>query len=645
MSGITPEIIERVRAETNIVDVIGDYVRLRRTGKNWLGLCPFHDDRNPSMNVEPVRGIFKCFSCGKGGDAFTFLMELNGWTFPETVRNLAASLGIEIVDDPKERDQLGERERLAEAVTEAARFYNRTLRSESGTAGLGYLRSRGLTDETITRYGLGYAPDDWEVLLTALREKGFTAEEVERAGLSIKREGRKGWYDRFRGRTVFPIFSGTGRVVGFGARRMSEDASQPKYLNSPETPLYQKSRVLYGLFQAKETIRKRGLALIVEGYLDVLSLHQHGVACAVAPCGTALATEHADLLSRYTSRVVLTFDSDKAGSTATDRGIDVLLGKGLDVAVVRLPDGEDPDTFVRKYGAEEFERRLADAVSFLDYRARQMKSAGDFDHPERQSQAIRSIVGSIAVIPDQLKRQLYLQKLAADFFLPETVLHAELERQRGEAESRGRVSARRVEARAAIAEREAGDAPVEPAPADGDETPKTALTRPEPPAPPPADEALLLRVMTQGDVQLLEHIFMHIAVEDFQHPATRALLERIIGNYGAGRPFTLDALLAEEMPPELRDFTITLAFERESTSDHWARFGDDIGDPNPWRIARDCIRQIQHDRAVREFRMLQERLLSVSGEEQREVMVQLAALGQQINSYNRMRAGQPQPES
>jgi DNA primase len=431
MAGIPEEIIERVKAEANIVDVVSDYVRLRRSGKNWTGLCPFHDDKKPSFAVEPVKGIYRCFSCGKGGNVYTFLMEINGWTFPESVRNLAQGLGIEIPEDAKDAKEYSENERLAAAVRDAAKFYYRTLRSEAGVAAQAYFKTRGFTEETIKAFALGYAPDEWESLLTYLTSIGYTPGELERAGLLIKREGRSGWYDRFRGRTMFPIFTATGRIAGFGARRMSEDPAQPKYINSPETPIYQKSRLLYGLYQAKDAIRKSGLALFVEGYADVISLHQAGVRTAIATSGTAMAKEHAELIARYCSRVVLVFDSDKAGQSATERGIDVLLKQGLDVSVLRLPDGEDPDTFIRKFGAKEFETRVTSSISFLEFRARALKEAGDFDSPNRATEAIRSIVTTISLIPDQLKRELYLQKLAADYHLPEGVMIKELEQALG----------------------------------------------------------------------------------------------------------------------------------------------------------------------------------------------------------------------
>ncbi|MEP7218088.1 MAG: DNA primase [Bacteroidota bacterium] len=620
MAAIPEEIVDRVKNEANIVDVISDYVRLRRTGKNWLGLCPFHDDKKPSFHVEPQRGIFKCFACGKGGNVFTFLMELNGWTFPETVRSLAQALGIEIPEDTKDRQQYSDNERLAAAVRDASDFYLQTLRSDTGLAAQAYFRKRGLTDETITRFNLGYSPDDWEQLLNRLTQGGYSPQELERAGMVIKREGRSGWYDRFRGRAMFPIFTTTGRVVGFGARRMKEDPDQPKYINSSESPIYQKSRVLYGLFQAKDAIRKSGMALLVEGYIDVISLHQSGINTAIATCGTAIATEHADLISRYCTRVVLVFDSDLAGQNATERGIDVLLRKGIDVSVLRLPDGEDPDTFVQKFGQKEFERRIGESTSFLEFLARRMKNAGDFDAPDRQTESIRSIVATISLIPDALKRELYIQKLAADYHLPEAMMAQEVERALGEkAGSRRRRELLPKSATPPVPEPVAEDdiaaisAPAEPEPM-GEPIPFTRIVKQVAAKPVtrdalPSAEIGLLNVLLHGDPQLLEHVFARIDPDDFAHPLTRELVGLVLGHYVNQRSFTLDELVMEDLAPELRDLITLLAIERESISDYWVKSDPEIVEPNPWKIARDCLIRIEQESIDRESRSIQDTLL------------------------------------
>ncbi len=635
MAGIPEEIVERVKAEANIVDVVSDYVRLRRTGKNWLGLCPFHDDKKPSFHVEPQRGIFKCFACGKGGNIFTFLMELNGWSFPETVRSLAQGLGIEIPEDTRDRQQYSDNERLAAAMTDAARFYHQTFRSEAGLAAQAYFRGRGIADETVSRFGLGYSPDDWEQLIRHLTETGYTHQELERAGLAIKREGRSGWYDRFRGRTMFPIFTPTGRVVGFGARRMKEDPDQPKYINSPESPIYQKSRVLYGLFQAKDAIRKSGMALIVEGYVDVISLHQAGIATAIATCGTAIANEHADLISRYCSRVVLVFDSDRAGQSATERGIDVLLRKGIDVSVLRLPDGEDPDTFVRTFGAKEFERRLGESVSFLEFLARTLKRSGDLDAPERATDALRSIVTTISLIPDALKRELYVQKLASDYHISETLMAQELERALGvQSEGRRRrllpapqqqePQSQDEESVAVSSAAPPQDAPGDPiAPPKGIVQPSKPLTLDEL----PSQEIGLLSVLLHGDPQMLEDVFDRIDPEDFGHPLTHELVELILSYYVNQRSFSLDELDMEELAPQMRDMVTLLAIDRESISPYWTKFDPEITEPNPWKIARDCMIRIKLASVERKWLAVHDKLKSgASEEEERALLTEIDGL-------------------
>lgn len=658
MAGIPEEIVERVKSEANIVDVVSDYVRLRRAGKNWLGLCPFHDDSKPSMHVEPVRGIFKCFACGKGGNVFTFLMELNGWTFPETVRSLAQGLGIEIPEDTREREGYGENERIAAAVRDASAFFESTLRTDAATDAVAYYRKRGFTDETIARFHLGYAPDGWDSLLKHLSLAGYTAEELERAGLAIRREGRVGHYDRFRGRTIFPIFGATGRILGFGARRMNEDPDQPKYINSPESPIYQKSRVLYGLFQAKDAIRRGGLAVMVEGYVDVISLHQAGIQTAIATCGTAIAQEHAELISRYCSRVVLVFDSDKAGQSATERGIDVLLRKGIDVSVLRLPDGEDPDTFVLRFGAKEFESRVDRSVSFLEFRARTMKNAGDFDTPDRMAEAVRSIVATVSMIPDALKRELFIQKIAADYHLPEALISTEMERVMGGREARRKRELYMRPPRQSAESRTPSGPPSPPPPGSAPDEANAALQyvsdavspdamlpisvlkrRPLVRSELPSAEIGLISVMLNGDPQMLEHVFARIDTDDFSHTLTREMVGIILGHYVNQRSFSLDDLVMEDLAPELRDLVTLLAIEKESISTYWARHDVDVPEANPWRIARDCLVILMQERLKREFRTLQEQTSDldpcVKLEHENEVLMRIQELTRELESLKR----------
>ncbi len=638
MASITDQIIERVKHEANIVDIVGDYVRLRKTGKNWVGLCPFHDDKRPSMHVEPVKGIFKCFSCGEGGNVFTFLMRINGWAFPETVRNLAIQLGIDV---PEERDHtndkdFNERERLVTAMREAATRYHKLLRSDAGEHVLAYFRSRGFSDKTINQFGLGYSPDEWSWLLDGMTASGYSGQELEKAGLVISRSGRDGWYDRFRGRAMFPIFEATGRLVGFGARRMGDDPDQPKYINSPESPIYHKSRVLYGLYQAKQAIRKEGYALFVEGYSDVISLHQAGVETAVATCGTAMAREHTALISRFTNRVILVFDSDEAGERATERGIDVLIEGGLDVAVARLPDGEDPDTFIRKFGADEFRRKIREAHSFVKYRAQLMESRGDFDSPERKSEAIRSLVKTIALIPDKLKRELSVGEVAERFHLEESLIIPELRRITGEAVRRA-TRLKRPELPPANAEPSAdADLPA------GAEPDNRGLSIPVKRQDMPPAEFRLVQVLLLGDAQMLEHTFERISPEDFTHPVLREFVDLILAYYVNQRSFALGDLALQELPGSMQQLVAQLAIEQETLSDFWLEKDPEYREPNPWKVARDCLIRIRQEKIEHEYQIVQDKLreTELSEDELRSIFARLADLNTERQELHSLLSGE-----
>lgn len=602
MASIPDEIVERVKSDANIVDVVGDYVRLRKSGKNWVGLCPFHEDKKPSMHVEPVRGIFKCFACGEGGNVFTFLMKINGWTFPETVRNLAAELGIEIPETGVRTAAMEEGERLVAALREAARRYHENLFDERSEHALAYFRGRGFTEETIRSFGLGYAPDEWDWMLNQLTAGGYSPQELERAGLTIPRKGGSGGsYDRFRGRALFPIFEANGRMVGFGGRRMGEDEDQPKYINSPDSRLYNKSRVLYGLYQAKESIRKEGYALFVEGYADVVSLHQAGVRTAIATCGTAVAPEHASLISRFTSRAVLIFDSDVAGEKATERGISTLIAGGLEVAVARLPEGEDPDSFVRRQGAAELQTRIREARPFIEYLARLYQSRGDFDNPERSSRAIRSLVETIAQIPDRLRQELYVNTLAVEYHLSESLMVRELERATGQRSNRTARPPVRYQAPSTGV-----DAPDPKSPAE-----TTLPVRREQQEEFPPAELKLVQALAHGDSVLLKETFERIDESDFTHPLLRRFVNLILAHYMNHAEFSLDDLTVEELPEDLRHLMTSLSIERETVSDFWRENDPDYREPNIWKIARDCLVTMQLHKLGRD----EDRLLSRLREE------------------------------
>lgn len=429
---ITPEQIEQVRDATNIVDLVGETVTLKKRGTNWLGLCPFHNEKTPSFNVRDDKGIFKCFGCGKGGDAFAFVMELEHLTFPDAVKRLAERANIPLEDaTEEEKKEQSEKERVLGAVRSAAGWYYRALREPIGAEPLTYLRRRGLGDAILKKFGVGYAPDMQGAMIKAVQKKGYDITLLEKGGVVAHSQGRD-WYERFRGRIIFPVFSATGRIIGFGGRiytEMQKEANLAKYINSPDTDIYHKSQVLYGLFQAKDAIRKLDGALIVEGYADVIALHQAGFENSVAASGTSLTKDQLELLRRFTQRLTLIFDADLAGRNATERGIELALQAGFDVNIVLLKQGEDPDSIIRKFGADRFADALKNSESFIETKTRWFEEQGALEDPAKAAGAVKAIVQSIAKIPDALKREFFIRKLAGRFRLTEPVLNAELDKQ------------------------------------------------------------------------------------------------------------------------------------------------------------------------------------------------------------------------
>ncbi len=422
MARIPEELVNSIRSQADIVDVVSDYVTLRRSGKNYMGLCPFHDEKTPSFSVNPEKQIFHCFGCGKGGSVFTFLVEHENVTFVEAVRHIARRLNITIPDTQGEREAGSEAESLARVTRFAALFFHdRLLNSDRESVVRKYAEKRGLSEETIKSFGLGYAPDSWNDLLSAAREKGIGADWLVKAGLA--KAGEQRTYDAFRNRLIFPIQAPSGRVVGFGGRALS-DEDQPKYLNSPESPIYRKSQVLYGLYQARDALRRQGRALVVEGYMDLLGLHEQGIQGVVALCGTALTREQARLLARYGQQAYLVYDSDQAGVRATWRAIEPLVESGLWTRVVRLPEDYDPDSYVREHGPDGFMKLVEQADSpadFMGYHAN-LQASGERD------EVFRTLAGLIRNTSNLVHREMYREEAERRFPALQGLLASELRR-------------------------------------------------------------------------------------------------------------------------------------------------------------------------------------------------------------------------
>jgi DNA primase len=422
---------ERVKQQADIVRVVGEYVRLKKTGKDFSGLCPFHQEKTPSFTVSPLKQIFYCFGCGKGGDVFNFVMDLEKSTFPEAVRTVAEKCGIAIPRprerSPEERQENQQRSALVEMHREAQTFFTKQISGTlEGKAARAYLEDRGLDSKAIDRFGIGYAPSDGDALLRVLKQKHPEKLLVESGLISRGEQGGR-MFDRFRRRITFPIANDSGKIVAFGARALGDD--QPKYLNSPETPIYSKSNVLYHMDRAKEALRRSDFAVLVEGYMDAIAVARAGISNVVASCGTSLAEPQIKLLSRFTKRVIINYDPDNAGQLAAERSVALLLEQDFEVRVLALPPvGDkkaDPDLFIRERGVEEYTKLLKDSPPYVDYliaRARKM----DLTTGEGKRRAVNFLLPYVQKIPNTILRSEWATRIAQQLHLDEPVLRAAL---------------------------------------------------------------------------------------------------------------------------------------------------------------------------------------------------------------------------
>ncbi len=426
---------ERVKQQADIVRVVGEYVRLKKAGKNFAGLCPFHQEKTPSFSVSPSKQMYYCFGCHEGGDVFKFVMALERCEFPEAVRTVAEKCGIPIPRprdrSPEERRENQQRAAIVDIHREAAAFFARQLQSSAeGKVASAYLEERGLDREAIARFGLGFAPYSGDALLRALKPK-YSEALLESSGLFSKNESGR-LYDRFRRRIMFPIANDAGKVIAFGGRAMGDD--MPKYLNSPETPVYSKSSVLYHLDRAKESLRQADFAILVEGYMDAIAVARAGFSNVVASCGTALAEAQIKLLGRFTRRVVVNYDPDAAGQAATERSLTLLLEKEFDVRVLALPGGADPDKFLQQKGADAYRKLLSQSPPYLDYligRARRM----DQTTAEGKLAAINFLMPFVQRIPNHLLRSEWASRIASELRVEAPVLREALRRAAAERRS------------------------------------------------------------------------------------------------------------------------------------------------------------------------------------------------------------------
>ena len=579
--------VEEIKSATDIVDVVSDYVRLKKAGSNFKGLCPFHNEKTPSFNVNPSMGIFKCFGCGEGGDAISFVMKVEGTGFTETVRMLAEQAGIELPAEGAQDPHGDEKESILHALRFAARYYYEQLTKtdEGRQRGLAYFENRGLAPETVKKFGLGFAPDAWDGLLRAAEAAQIKPEILDKAGLVLPNNNRDGFHDRFRERAMFPIFSHVGKVLGFGGRVLPDskpptgDYVPPKYINSPETRVYHKSRVLYGLYQGKQAIRGSEEAILVEGYTDVISLYQADVKNVVASSGTALTPDQVKALGRYAKRILLLYDADSAGAAAALRGIDLILRAGLAAYVVSLPDGADPDSFVQQFGGDAFRSYLQkERQSFVHFKVAAAKRDGALSTPEGQAETARSVLESIAQIPDTVAQDGYIRVAAAELGVPD--IHLRMQFRDLLKQGSGPRRAPRYEAPPPPEDEfDAGTPP----------PPETFEMKPE--------EGALLRLMLERGSPMVEHVLGHMALEEFSPGPVRETVAQLLEQYQQGR-VDKTAFTGGQFGSTVQQIATGVLVDRHVASDNYARKGMRVPEMNaePFEAAAQAMTQLKLDR-------------------------------------------------
>ena len=410
MANFSPAFIDELIARNPIEDVVGQYVNLRRAGSNLFGLCPFHGEKTASFSVAPDKGMYYCFGCHKGGGVINFQMEVEGLSYPDAVRALAKRAGMTVPEDEQYQSRYHQQERLWALHKEAARFFHAKLYAPEGKAALQYAAGRGMPKSTLTTFGIGYAPDSWTSLVDALRKKGYTDEELKASGLVTVSKKNGNLFDRFRDRLMFPIIDVRGNVIGFGGRIMNNDPEAAKYLNSPETLIFNKRKNLFALNLAKKS--KLGYFILVEGYMDAIALHQYGFDCAVASLGTALTEDGANLLSKYTDQVVLIYDGDEAGQRAAQRAIPILEKTGLQVKVLQMREAKDPDEFLKKFGADKFKLLLEESSNRVEYQLQAIRRRYDIRADDQRVKYIQEAAQLLSTLDSAVQREVYGTRVA-----------------------------------------------------------------------------------------------------------------------------------------------------------------------------------------------------------------------------------------
>jgi DNA primase len=570
--------IEEIRSAASIVDVISEFVQLRKRGKNYIGLCPFHSEKTPSFTVSEEKQIYHCFGCHAGGNVFKFLMEFEKISFVESVQELAEKSGItlEYSDEGGEERQT-EQELLFDINHSVGRYFSdNLLNSDEGEIARNYFDKRKIKLQTQRSFGLGFSLPGKNNLVNFLTENKIDIDKALALGLIGSSESGR-LYDKFSGRIIFPIFSPNGRVVAFAGRVLDPEQKTAKYLNSPESLIYTKGRTLYGLSLAKDEIRKLDKAIIVEGYMDLISLFQNEIKNVVAVSGTALTDEQVQLLSRYTKNVVLLFDSDTAGIKASMRSIEILLRKNMDVKIASVPEGEDPDSYVNKFGKESFDRIIQKAQNFLEYQTAYYEKQGMFEDPAKTAEAIRELVKPVALISDELKRALLLKNISKKFNLREILLEEELRKVLKELNK----NQERKRDRKAQTQRNKEDVIVL---SEGKvvEISESNLR----------NERAIIELLFNGGEEIIKYIFQHLTIDDFEVEIHKSLAKIVYDSLHSDKGLYAGALLDKIRNENESNYLIELISDKFSVSRRWEEFSDSTEDGKlSMKYVSDVIRK------------------------------------------------------
>jgi len=597
--------IEEIRSAADIVDIISEFVQLRKRGKNFIGLCPFHSEKTPSFTVSEDKQIFHCFGCHAGGNIYKFLMEYEKISFIEAIQEVAARVGINLEYEVDTTGKDSEQEILYELNIQAARYFSdNLLNSPAGEIARKYFQERKIKPQIMRAFGLGHALNGWENFVEYAKSQKIDLERAIQLGLiGQQNDGRL--FDKFSDRIIFPIFSANGRVIAFAGRILENKEGAAKYLNSPESMIYVKGRVLYGLSFSKDEIRKLDKAILVEGYMDLISLYQNGIKNVVAVSGTALTEDQVQLLSRYTKNVVLLFDADTAGIKASMRSIELLLKRDIEVKIATLPSGEDPDSYINKFGKDEFDELIRKAQNFLEYQTAYYESQHYFEDHNKTAEAIRELVKLLALIEDELKRNLLLKSIAKKFNLREKLLETELDK---------------------IIKNQARQESVRQVVKDGRPNKEKAgmhfATLDDKSGINYTLEKELVKLLYEGNREIIELIFKHFSPDDFNYQFHQELVNLVYEANQNAEDLIVSSLIAKVKDEEQQAYLLEITFDKYSISKTWDELNPVFEDEKLlYKFALDTIKNFKIAKIEEKIEENQERIEQAENENEKLVIM------------------------